>query len=129
MPLPAGVWKANINGRILDMEVAQTEAGGAVRVQMQGLQLGNMNRGIWNEAAQRLVFGVAGGPPNSPFSGSFDGYLFSTPANPEPGQDIQWTLAGSFTVLFPAAANPDHPATASGQRTTFGWYATYNQVR
>lgn len=128
MPLISGTWKANVNGRPMDLEVGQPEPGGAVGVQLVGFQIGNANRGIWDEGAQRLVFGVAGAPLDSPFSGFFESYLFRTPVTPEPGQDIVWTLAGTFTVMFPSVGDPSHPALASSRRSTFGWYATKTEV-
>lgn len=124
MPIFAGVWKANVNGHVLDLTIGRAGADGVVDIQL----LGFPTRGFWDEGGQRLTFGVTATPIDSPFVAAFDGCLIRTPPNPAPGQDVALTLTGTFTAYFPSAGDPSHPAVASSRRSVFGWYATAAEV-
>jgi hypothetical protein len=124
MPLPSRTWKANVNGKDLELMIGQTGPDGVVGIDL----LGFGSRGFWDETTQRLVFTVTAQPLASPFVGFFEAYLIRTPANPAPGEDVALTLAGIFSVPFATAGDVSHPAVPTSRRSTFGWYATATEV-
>ena len=87
-------------------------------------------QGFWDEAAQRLtVITTEVGPAAERASARaalggvrvFTGYQFSTPQDQAPGQDLRWTLAGSFQASVAGAG-------ASARRNVFGWFAHLTEV-
>jgi hypothetical protein len=129
MPLPLGVWKANVNGSQGELLFEEVTSQGNVRGSLFNLPL----FGLWTEPSQTVVFSVkrqidAGGGVGLTaewIPHSFMGYLFSTPAMPQPGQDIVWTLAGSVIDAVGQAING---VAATSRRTHFGWIAQLTQV-
>jgi len=126
MPLPVGSWQINLNGESGVLVVGSVDAATGT---VAGNVFSRMTlRGTWNEASQCLTFALfretdAGGQQLLPYF--FKGFLFSTPAQPTPGQDLLFTLAGSVVN----AGGPDQlPVNASARRNEFGWFAQFTQV-
>lgn len=124
MPIPSGIWKANINGVEADIRINPPDQAGLVTGQMSNADF----RGFWEEAAQRLTFSVTvvfeGGLP---VLAIFTGFVFRTPSIPEPGRDVTVTITGYFQMT-PSAANLPFPAIGTARRNIFGWYAQIVEV-
>jgi hypothetical protein len=86
--------------------------------------------GYWNESSQAITLATTTYaslmlPPNFLGTFLFEGYLFQTPAQPQPGQDLLWTLVGHVTAVgIPAGSG----LTTSARRHRFGWRATFSQT-
>jgi hypothetical protein len=73
-----------------------------------------MQFGYWDEASQTITLQMTtyqlveqpGAHPGFRAALLFEGSQFPTPAQPEPGQDVVWTLAGQFTALAPLITPP-----------------------
>src|SRR5437588_12967736 len=108
MPLPTGVWKANVNGTEAELSIEAPNQQGTFVGRFFGIDL----RGFWDEFSQTISFTltVITPPTGIPVVASFKGYLFRSPPNPEPGRDVVTTLTGSLQMtaghiaagLFPA---------------------------
>jgi hypothetical protein len=126
MPLSPGPWAANINGVEASINFVVAPDGmtsGAITFQTAFANL----MGIWDETSQKLVFiseepGVNGRPDAREY---YEACLITTPRNPPPGQDIEWTLAGTVQSLGPTGLQR-HGSNA--RRSRFGWYAKTKQV-
>ena len=125
MPLPTGAWNINSNGQegslVIDGVSATGVVGGEINVHIGGERI----TGFWDETSQELTFSPLpqGLPQESPVLPIlYKGYLFSTPLNPVPGQDIVWTLAGSFQSVDTGGAIPQ-TVPANARRNIFGWFA------
>ena len=126
MSLKLGVWKMNLNGIESLLALSSVDQNGSV--------LGDFNnrhlKGLWDYAARILTFSMAAQNPRPPDTSAvlpmfFTGYLFSTPSNPAPGQDVQWTLTGfAETTDFSAAA----ASGGNARRSIFGWFAQIIEV-
>jgi hypothetical protein len=130
MPLPAGVWKAFVNGTEseLILEFSQQDGPAAISGALFRFPI----RGFWDESSQRIVFTLFVGDTAQdrvePWVHFFEGYLFRSPANPVPGQDVVATLAGSFESSRPVVFEHLIPVQPSSRRNTFGWYAQLTEV-
>lgn len=121
MALPAGIWKANVNGREADFAIQSVEEG-----RFTATLLGKTFEGFWDEVSQTITFsftGVLRPPPEPPAIALFKGYLFRTPENPAPGRDVVATLSGSAQVTGVAEALP-----GTARRNVFGWFAQITEV-
>lgn len=125
MPIPSGNWKANLNGTEVELRLDPPGQAGVIT----GHALNADFRGFWDEVSQRLTFALTvvfeGG---TPVMALFEGYLFRTPANPEPGRDVAATLAGSFQMTPSAAAPLPFVAAGSARRNVFGWTASILEI-
>jgi hypothetical protein len=129
MSLPYGDWKAIVNGAETPLRIDPPDAQGVFTGQIFGGRI----KGFWSEAAQKIQFASyaeLGAGAQSPVFGIFEGYLFRTPANPEPGRDITVTLVGSLHAsaqAMDAHALPE--VVPSARRSTFGWIAQIAEVQ
>jgi hypothetical protein len=96
-----------------------------------------MQFGYWDEASQTITLQMTtyqlveqpGAHPGFRAALLFEGSQFPTPAQPEPGQDVVWTLAGQFTALAPLITPPPlFLVSPSPRRHRFGWRATHEQT-
>lgn len=127
MPLPVGTWKINVNGAHGELKI--TEAAGVVNGSLSTDSGGTseMIYGSWNETAQSLSFvSFSGGITLQQFTSYFTGYLFTTPRQAQPGEDLTWTLCGIVSSV--PGANTAALGGVHHLRNSFGWYATKNQV-
>jgi hypothetical protein len=129
MPLPYGTWKALVNGAEGLLRIDPPDAQGI----FVGRVFGSTIKGFWNEAAQKIQFSSyaeLGAGAQTPVFGIFEGYLFRSPVNPNPGQDVTVTLVGSVLVSAQALNNNVLPEmTPSSRRSTFGWMAQIADVQ
>jgi hypothetical protein len=54
MPLPAGTWKANLNGNLADLTIGGVNPQGLVPVTLLNVN----TQAFWNEVAQSLSIGL-----------------------------------------------------------------------
>lgn len=129
MPLPYGTWKVLVNGAEGLLRIDPPDAQGI----FDGRVFGSTIKGFWNEAAQKIQFSSyaeLGAGAQTPVFGIFEGYLFRSPVNPNPGQDVTVTLVGSVLVSAQAINNNVLPEmTPSSRRSTFGWMAQIADVQ
>jgi len=125
MPLPAGNWKAVVNGAEEDLAIAAPGADGVFTGTFGLAPI----RGFWDEVSQRVTFTVtvffgAGFPTIALFTG----YLFRTPPNAAPGRDVVATIAGTVQANVGDAGPGTFPALGTARRNVFGWLATITEV-
>jgi len=128
MSLPLGSWTFNVNGAQDAPLILQAVAANGI---LSGTYRDFAVIGFWDEGAQSITFTLQKQVinVNNELIGAvvlpeaYKGWLFSTPQNPEPGQDISWTIAGYFL-----AWNSETKVTATARRTQFGWFAQLLQV-
>jgi hypothetical protein len=127
MPLKNGEWKMNENGieTMLTIGSVDPQSGsflGAIT------NSGSLS-GLWDETSRTITFAcppTISGVSASPVSPRwYKGFLFSTPRNPAPGQDVVWTLAG-----FVQTNDLDAAVSMGGnaRRNVFGWFAQITEV-
>ena len=127
MPLPVGTWKANVNGTVIDLKISGVDPQGLFPVNLMNVD----TQGFWNEVDQSLSIGLVlnfGGAVGQGVVAIFEGCLFRSPTNPQAGQDVTATLAGTVRVTAGATAVGAFPATPSSRRSVFGWYAQIIEV-
>ena len=131
MPLPYGTWKALVNGAEGLLRIDPPDAQGI----FVGRVFGSTIKGFWNEAAQKIQFSSyaeLGAGAQTPVFGIFEGYLFRSPLNPNPGQDVTVTLVGSLlaSAQVVGTGTPVLPEVVpSARRSTFGWMAQITEVQ
>lgn len=129
MPLPYGDWKATVNGAETPLHIDPPDARGIFTGQIFGGRI----KGFWSEAGQKIQFASyreQGGGAQSPVFGIFEGYLFRTPVNPEPGRDTIVTLVGVLLASAQAVDVQVLPEIApSARRATFGWMAQITEIQ
>jgi hypothetical protein len=121
MSLKTGEWKMNENGvegklQINDVNPESGEVSGSIA--------GVAVSGLWDETSRTISFashslGVA------ELQRFYKGFLFSTPRNPVPGQDVVWTLAGFVQVVD---LNFAKEMGGNARRNVFGWFAQISEV-
>jgi hypothetical protein len=130
MSLKIGDWKMNDNGaegtlHIINVAPNSGEVSGAIDGVGQFV-------GVWDETSRTItltspayvVVPPVGAPPLPP-PRIYKGFLFSTPRNPAPGQDVVWTLAGFVQITdVGTAVNMG----GNARRTVFGWFAQITEV-
>jgi hypothetical protein len=136
MPLLTGQWSIIANGREGTLNIGNVSATGIVGFNMDIAQVVNValppnhfqhRVGFWDESSQSITLHLENyqNLPNVPFpfidSFLFEGCQFQMPAQPAPGQDVTWNLAGLFTV-FGGSLQPN------SRRHRFGWRASYTQA-
>ena len=127
MPLPAGTWKANLNGTLVDLAIGGVNPQGLVPVALLNVD----TQAFWNEVAQSLSIGLVvnfGGGVGVGVVAIFEAYLFRSPSNPQAGQDVTATLAGTFRVAGGTVGAGAFPAIPTSRRDVFGWYAQLTEV-
>lgn len=128
MPLQLGNWRINSNGFEGYLSIESVSAAGAVTGSLNTLT-GNRIIGFWEESSQELTFSplAEGGNGIMILPVFYKGYLFNTPANPQPGQDFVCTLAGFLQLIGDAGALiPIQNVNA--KRNIFGWHAQISIV-
>ena len=84
--------------------------------------------GLWDESSRTISFSGPI-PPNPgdpmPPQQFYKGFLFSTPRNPAPGQDVLWTLTGFVQAADPGTA---YLMGGNARRNVFGWFAQITEV-
>ena len=129
MSLKQGDWKMNESGVEQTLTIAVGGIGqvtgaitppGAASIPLAGL---------WDETSRTLTFALLfAGPQGAPQplpQRSYKGFLFSTPRNPEPGQDVIWTLTGFIQTNDPETAVEFG---GNARRNVFGWFAQVTEV-
>ena len=156
MPLRTGNWDLNINGTVGILSIDSVGADGSLngsvfeRIGINPLPIA----GFWDEVSQSISFHTqapfsdaviidpsTGSPLIDPNTGgpipvpvappdfrSYRGYLFSTPPQPGPGEDITLTLTGDVQADGSGSASTGSPITASSRRNVFGWFAQIREV-
>lgn len=129
MMLPYGNWQATVNGAETLLRIDPPDPQGVFTGQIFGGRI----KGFWSEVAQKIQFSsyaeVADGG-TSPVFGIFEGFLFRTPLNPEPGRDITATLVGSLLVSAQSVGMNVLPEVEpSSRRFTFGWMAQFLETQ
>jgi hypothetical protein len=127
MPLPAGTWKANLNGTMADLTIGAVSPQGMVPVTLLTVN----TQGFWNEVAQSFSIGLVvnfGGGVGTGIVSIFEAFLFRSPPNPQAGQDVTATLAGTFRVSAGLLSPGAFPAIPTSRREVFGWYAQLTEV-
>jgi len=122
MPLPIGAWKLNVNGTEVPLFIESPNQQGIFDAQLLGIPCA----GFWDEVSQTITFVYS--PAVAGFLGPnvavFKGYLFRSPPNPQQGQDVLVTLAGSVQV----STGDFTPAISTSRRNVFGWFAQIPEV-
>jgi hypothetical protein len=121
MSLKLGAWKMNENGveGTLLFQTVDPDTG-AVSGGIEGF---GALKGLWDETSRTINFVAFTEAVSSPRF--YKGFLFSTPRNPAPGQDVVWTLAG-FVQLIDLGNVVSMGGNA--RRTVFGWFAQITEV-
>jgi hypothetical protein len=124
MPLPIGVWKANINGHETDMAIESLNPQGIFGGKLYGAPV----EGFWDEHSQSISFALfVFSSATDRTMAFFRGYLMRTPPNPEPGRDVVATLTGTIEMTEGnAGVGPFAGATA--RRHVFGWFAQLTEI-
>jgi hypothetical protein len=125
MSLKIGPWKMNNNGDETTLTILSVDPGtGAVLMELLGT---GPFAGLWDETSRKILFSGPGqdhagrqGPQRF-----YEGFLFSTPRNPAPGQDVVWTLVGSVQITDAPTAQG---MGGNARRNTFGWFAQVTEV-
>jgi hypothetical protein len=120
MSLKLGDWKTNFNGDEGVLTLQGVDVNGVV----SGTFHSSPILGLWDETARRISFSFKV-TSQIPYSPLFKGILMSTPRNPQPGQDIIWTLLGSFHAFELAIVQGQG---GNARRSTFGWFAQITEV-
>lgn len=130
MSLTLGSWNINFNGFEGELNINNIDTRGNVTGRLVTSRDLVTITGLWDNTSRTLTFStviVPGEPtPDDPQRWFFKGYLFSTPTDPQPGRDVQWTLAGSFEVLDEQSLEGWHRGNT--RRSTFGWFAQISEV-
>ncbi len=121
MSLKLGVWKMNENGveDTLGIEGVDPNTG-----EVSG-SLGAFGafKGLWDETSRTISFRTFMEGQSAPRF--YKGFLFSTPRNPAPGQDVVWTLAGFLQIV---ELGDVVSMGGNARRTVFGWFAQITEV-
>jgi hypothetical protein len=125
MPLPAGTWRANVNGVENPLTISAPDAQGVLRGEFTGVEF----KGFWDEGSQTIAFSITISFENAiPSVALFKGYLFRTPANPSPGQDVIATLSGYVQITIGTVPSQPFPILPTARRNVFGWVAHITEV-
>jgi hypothetical protein len=139
MPLIPGTWSIIAEGHEGTLQIMSVASTGHIlfKLTIGGIGLVTTSEtavfeaGYWDESSQTITLHVTTYDPNvlnppAKFLDSFlfEGYQFQTPAQPQPGQDVLWTLVGHVTTLGSAPGG----LTPSARRHRFGWRATLTQT-
>jgi hypothetical protein len=132
MPLKLGTWNMNLNGHQGTLSFDSVDAEGKVTGTINSDTFNLPVTGLWDNTSSTLSFSPnlvvvddPAGPMAFPWKWFFKGVLFSTPFDPEPGQDIEWTLVGFFEVLDQQTLEKHR---GNSRRNKFGWLAQIREV-
>ncbi len=125
MPLPTGVWKANVNGTEAELSIEAPNQQGTFVGRFFGTDL----TGFWDEFSQTISFTLTVILPTGSVVASFKGHLFRSPPNPEPGRDVVTTLTGSLQMGAGNLAAGIFPAIGTSRRNVFGWFAQIPEIQ
>ncbi len=109
--LPTGRWSINGNGSTGNLQITSINAQG----QLTGTVYGQPIFGFWDGTTNKIVFMRVSNASQPNTFQVYTGYLFRNPANPQAGQNVAYTLAGSFEAFSGAGG--------TAQRNLFGWFA------
>lgn len=87
MTLQFGDWTFNGNGIQHSLHIEGVDPKGRLSGNMGGTPI----LGTWDETSRVISFAVISNAGPVPIF--YEGCLFSTPADPPPGEDLHWTLA------------------------------------
>ena len=126
MPLPTGIWKANVNGTEIDLSIDVLNQQSV----FLGQFLGAAFKGFWDESTQSVAFTVTViFEGSAAVTASFGGHLFRSPTNPEPGRDVVATIAGSLHMSVGNIPPGTFPAIGTSRRNVFGWFARITELQ
>jgi hypothetical protein len=126
MPLPTGIWKANVNGTEIDLTINAPNQQSVFFGQFLGAEF----KGFWDESTQSVAFTVnVIFEGSTPVTASFGGHLFRSPTNAEPGRDVVATIAGSLHMSVGHISPGTFPAIGTSRRNVFGWFAQITEVQ
>lgn len=129
MSLKTGNWKFNENGRETLLQIDNVDpVSGEVSGQMDSGIAQEQFVGLWDETSRTLsFFSPSGAQANlaTNITRFHKGFLFSTPRNPVPGQDVVWTLAGFVQM---ASVDSAKGMGGNARRNVFGWFAQITEV-
>jgi hypothetical protein len=131
MSLKSGDWKMNLNGTEIKVIFHVDPGNGMVSGSIEGL--GSL-AGLWDETSRTITFACpstviaqVGAAEEVAISQRwYKGFLFSTPRNPAPGQDVVWTLTGFVQVN--GIADAAQIGGGNARRNVFGWFAQTTEV-
>jgi hypothetical protein len=118
MTLRNGAWNMNNNGQQATLNITNVADTGLV----DGNMLTGALSGLWDETSRTLSFLYVDEHLVPWF---YKGFLFSTPQSPTPGQDVVWTLSGSFQITHFSTLTS---LGGNARRSVFGWYAQVTEV-
>jgi hypothetical protein len=128
MSLPPGNWLINSNGFEGYLVIDSVDAAGRVEGSLMLIGASHVS-GFWNEGTQELVFApVAPEGAGIVLPIFYRGYLFSSPATLQPGQDFIWNLSGFFQMLDTTDLHIANVPTPNSRRNKFGWFAKYTAI-
>ena len=110
--LPTGVWRIDGNGYLGELNIASVDNAGKIT----GSVYGHPIQGFWNEDQQAVTFTRTIAANNPSATQIYTGYLFKTPINPVTGDEVTFTLTGSFEAFAGTGA--------VAERTLYGWVAS-----
>jgi hypothetical protein len=125
--LKLGIWKANLSGYVCDLTITNVGIDGGITATISASFGDYYLVGCYDEASRRIVITPSLQPPQDELFRRIpvlEGYLFSDPIRPTPGQDVIWTIAGTFISLFTIPMDLGQ----SFKRNVFGWYAQTTEV-
>jgi hypothetical protein len=131
MPLKIGEWKMNENGVEATLYINSVNPDNGEVLGSIGGAVGPVV-GIWDETSRAITLAhpislvpLPVGEPPLPPPRVYKGFLFSTPRNAAPGQDVVWTLAGFVQSIDVGTAVG---MGGNARRTVFGWFAQITEV-
>jgi hypothetical protein len=121
--LELGDWKMNDSGFEKSLKITSIDPTGFIDGTLDdGGQVPGDVSGYWDETSRTLGFMAY---QNDLYPRFYRGVLFSTPTQPQPGQDTLWTIVG-----FCQFVRPLDMAVFGGnaRRNTSGWFAQKTEV-
>ena len=114
--LPNGNWNINGNGHTGVLTITGVDAQG----RLSGTVFGQPLLGFWDSTSDAIVFMrlIDTGQPAT-FQ-IYTGYLFRNPISPQAGQNVTYTLTGSFLAFAGTGG--------TAARNVFGWFAQITVV-
>jgi hypothetical protein len=116
MTLLTGTWKINANGFEGDLNIDSVDSQG----NLSGTVFGNNILGFWDDVAMKITFIRVVDPSNPSTFQIYTGFLFQNPTQPDAGDNVTFTLTGSFEAFSGTGA--------VAQRVVYGWFAQIVKV-
>jgi hypothetical protein len=109
-------WAINANGFEGVLRISSLNGQG----ELAGTVFNDEIFGFWDDASKKITFMRVVDANKPDTSQVYTGYWYQNPGIPQPGQNIQHTLAGSFEAFRGTGA--------SARRAAFGWFARVEVV-